>query len=411
MLDKKQFLSALTQICDEKGLDRKKVIEAIEVAMAAAYKKDYGKKNQIIRAKINLETNATSFYQIKIVVDESMIYTEADKENELNNSVDTSTEPVIKKIYFNPETYIMVDEAQKIDPAIKSGDELKFDLDEKLDYGRIAAQTAKQIILQKLREVEKETIFEDFKKKEGEIMSGIIQRIDAGDVIVDFGKITGILTPEEQIKNERYQSGARLSVYVVSVNLSSRGVVVLLSRTHPSLIAKIFEMEVPEIASKTVLIKAIAREAGSRTKIAVSSEEDGIDPIGSCVGLKGVRVNTIINELGGEKIDIIEWSENLVKFIKNSILPAKAISVELGQNRDALISVPEDQLSLAIGRDGQNVRLAAKLTGYRIDVRMVKKPIEEVAPESDKTEEVDEVVVEPITEALIEDIKNSEESK
>jgi len=411
MLDKKQFLSALTQICDEKGLDRKKVIEAIEVAMAAAYKKDYGKKNQIIRAKINLETNVTSFYQVKIVVDESMIYTEADKENELNNFTDISVEPVIKKIYFNIETYIMVDEAQKIDPTIKSGDELKFDLEEKLDYGRIAAQTAKQIILQKLREVEKETIFEDFKKKEGEIMSGIIQRIDAGDVIVDFGKITGILPSEEQIKNERYQSGARLPVYVVSVNLSSRGVVVLLSRTHPSLVAKIFEMEVPEIASKTVLIKAIAREAGSRTKIAVSSEEDGIDPIGSCVGLKGVRVTTIINELGGEKIDIIEWSENLVKFIKNSILPAKAISVELGQNRDAVISVPEDQLSLAIGRDGQNVRLAAKLTGYRIDVRMIKKPIEEIEPESDKKEATDEVIEEPITEASIKDTENSEESK
>ncbi|MBI3458852.1 transcription termination/antitermination protein NusA [Candidatus Azambacteria bacterium] len=401
MLDKKQFLSALTQICEEKGIDRGKVIEAIEIAMAAAYKKDYGKKNQIIKAKINLETNTTSFYQLKIVVDESMIYTDADREKrELNNPNEQSEESIIKKIHFNPETYIMIDEAQKIDPLVKLGDELKFDLEEQLDYGRIAAQTAKQIILQKIREVEKETIFKDFKKKEGEIISGIIQRIDNGDVIVDLGKIIGILPLNEQIKHERYQPGARLQAYILSANLSSKGTVIILSRTHPSLVLKIFEMEVPEIASKAVLIKSIAREAGSRTKIAVTSEEDGIDPIGSCVGLKGIRVNTIINELGGEKIDIIEWSENPVQFIKNSILPAKASSVEVFQSREALILVPEDQLSLAIGRDGQNVRLAAKLTGYRIDVRMIKKPAEEIPVE---------IIKEVSVEILPKPIENSKE--
>lgn len=372
MIDKKQFLSAITQIAEEKGLDRSKIIEAIETAMAAAYKKDYGKKTQFIKAKLNMETGEASFYQVKLVVDQSML---KEKESE-EKDVEIFEIEGEKKFFFNPERHIMFNEAKAIDQDIKLGDEIKFDLEGQEGYGRIAAQTAKQIILQKLREVEKETAFEEFKNKEGELVSGLVQRIDNGNVIIDLGKTVGFLPPQEQIFNERYRTGGRIRAYVLSVSLSSRGPLILLSRSHPRFAFKIFEMEVPEISNKSVSIKSIAREAGSRTKIAVVAEVEGIDPIGSCVGLKGMRVNTIISELGGEKIDIIEWSENQATFIKNALSPAKVINVEIKPYREALVLVPDDQLSLAIGKEGQNVRLAAKLTGFRIDVRSAQRPSE-----------------------------------
>lgn len=374
MIDKKQFLSAITQIAEEKGLDRSKIIEAIETAMAAAYKKDYGKKTQFIKAKLNMETGEASFYQVKLVVDQSML---KEKESEEKDAEIFETESE-KKFFFNPERHIMIDEAKAINSDIKLGDEIKFDLESQEDYGRIAAQTAKQIILQKLREVEKETAFEEFKNKEGELVSGLVQRIDNGNVIIDLGKTVGFLPVQEQIFKERYRIGGRIRAYVLSVTLSSRGPLILLSRSHPRFAFKIFEMEVPEISNKSVSIKSIAREAGSRTKIAVAAEVEGIDPIGSCVGLKGMRVNTIISELGGEKIDIIEWSENQAVFVKNALSPAKVINVEIKPYREALVLVPDDQLSLAIGKEGQNVRLAAKLTGFRIDVRSAQRPSETV---------------------------------
>ncbi len=373
MLDKKQFLLALAQIAEEKGLDRAKIIEAIEVAIATAYKKDYGKKNQLIKAKMNIETGEISFFLVKLVVDQSML-----KEVDEKNQEDEKDEQGIKKIHFNADRHIMIEEAKKINPDVKVGEEIKFSLEEKDVYGRIAAQTAKQIILQKLREIEKETTYNDFKNKEGEIVSGLIQRIDNGNIVIDLGKTIGYLPPQEQVKTEKYRIGSRLKMYVLSVTLSQKGPLIILSRSHPKFVAKIFEIEVPEIANKTVVIKSIAREIGSRTKIAVVSTEEGIDPIGSCVGLKGVRVNTIINELGGEKIDIIEWFEDPARFIKNALSPAKVIEVEIKPYREALVLVPDDQLSLAIGKDGQNVRLAAKLTGFRIDVRSIKRPEEEI---------------------------------
>lgn len=379
MLDKKQFLSAVTQIAEDKGLDRMKIIEAIETAMAAAYKKDYGKKGQIVRASLNMETGEVKFTQVKIVVDESMLASdeeedapEAEEEKEVEGDAP-------KKVRFNEDRHTMIKEAKKIKKGVVPGDELVSDLPEPPQgYGRIAAQTAKQIIMQKLKEVEKETVFNEFKGKEGEVISGIIQRIEPRNIVVDLGKTVGYLPIEEQVRSEAYRIGMRIRVLLLSVLVTPKGSLILLSRSHPRFVAKIFEMEVPEINQGTVQIKAIAREAGSRSKIAVYSEDDGIDPIGSCIGQKGTRITTIISELSGEKVDVIEWSDDPATFIKNAISPAKTVDVEVKPYREAVILTPEDQLSLAIGRGGQNVRLAAKLTGWKIDVRSAKKPEEPV---------------------------------
>jgi N utilization substance protein A len=242
-------------------------------------------------------------------------------------------------------------------------------LETRKDYGRIAAQTAKQVILQKIREAERDAVFGEYKSKEGEIVSGIVQRIEGRNVFIDIGKTLGILPKEEQVYGEFYRPGQRLKVYVLKVDETPRGPVVILSRAYPKLISKLFELEVPEIAQGTVVIKSIAREAGSRSKIAVESKAEGVDPIGSAVGQRGTRVMAVINELGGEKIDIIEYSEKAEKFVANALSPAKVLDVKIMPQNKALCLVPEDQLSLAIGKDGQNVRLAAKLTGWKIDVR------------------------------------------
>jgi N utilization substance protein A len=263
----------------------------------------------------------------------------------------------------------MAEDAKKMNPKIKLGEELEMPLETHQDYGRIAAQTAKQVILQKIREAERETVFNEYKSKEGEIMSGIVQRIEGNNVFLDIGKTFGLLPKEEQVPGEFYRPGQRLKVYILKVEESSKGPLVFLSRAYPKIISKLFELEVPEIAAGQVSIKSIAREAGSRSKIAVASEAQGIDPIGSAVGQKGSRVMAVISELGGEKIDIIEYSPDPQKFIANALAPAKVLEVNVGQKNKAVAIVPEEQLSLAIGRDGQNVRLAAKLTGWKIDVR------------------------------------------
>ncbi len=385
-MDIKSFTSSIAQIAEEKGISPEKVLETIEMAIAAAYKKDYGKKGQVIKAKLNPESGEVKFWQVKLVVDESMIYSEEElekiKKKPTTPEKETKEE---KKVRFNPEKHIMIEEAKKINPKIKVGEELEIPLETKKDYGRIAAQTAKQVILQRIREAEKESIFNEYKSKEGQIISGIVQRVEGKNVFLDIGKTLGILPKEEQVPGEFYRPGQRLKVYLLKVEETPKGPMVFLSRAYPKLISKLFELEVPEISSGQVQIKSIAREPGSRSKIAVVTDVEGVDPIGSCVGQKGTRVMAVINELGGEKIDIIEYSEDPDKYIANSLSPAKVLEVKIMPKNKALAIVPEDQLSLAIGKDGQNVRLAAKLTGWKIDVKAEGQvEIEEKESEGEK---------------------------
>jgi N utilization substance protein A len=381
----KDFVAAVAQIAEEKGIPPEKVLETIEQALAAAYKKDYGKRGQLIRTKLDLESDKVKFWQVKLVVDKKMIYSEKELEKlKLEKTEIREEEPIFakatvgkEKVRFNPERHILVEEAKKINPKIKLGEELIIPLETKEDYGRIAAQTAKQVIMQRIREAEKEGILTEYKSKEGEIISGIVQRVEGKNVFLDIGKALGVLIREEQVPGEFYRPGQRLKVYVLKVEDTPRGPLIFLSRNYPKLVSKLFELEVPEISAGQVEIKSIAREAGSRTKIAVVSTADGIDPIGATVGQRGTRVQVVINELGGEKIDIIEYSEEPEKYIANALSPAKVLEVKIMPKNKALVIVPEDQLSLAIGKDGQNVRLAAKLTGWKIDVRSPEKIGEE----------------------------------
>ena len=373
-MDLKQFSIAIDQISEEKGIPREQIIETIEMAIAAAYKKDYGQKGQNIKVEFNPETGDIKVFQVFLVVDESMLRKEEEKKEaqkkEEKKEKDQEDE---KKIRFNPLKHMMIEEAKKIDKNVKPGDEIKIELEPHIDFGRIAAQTAKQVIIQRIREAEREVVYEEYKNKEGEIVSGVVQRIEKGTVFIDIGKTNGILFPDEQIPGEHYRIGQRLRVYILKIEREPKGTNVYLSRAHPKMVSKLFAIEVPEIAAGTVEVKAIAREAGSRTKIAVSSNEEGVDPVGSLVGQKGTRVQTVINELNGEIIDIIEWDEDPAKFIANALSPAKVLDVELDEKKhEALAIVPEDQLSLAIGQQGQNVRLAAKLVGWKIDVKSEK---------------------------------------
>jgi N utilization substance protein A len=375
-MDIKNFTSAIAQIAEEKGISSEKVLEGIEMAIAAAYKKDYGKKGQVIKAKLDSESGEVKFWQVKLVANDKMIYSEKELE-ELKTKKTETAEEEGKKVRFNPEKHIMLKEAKKIKPKIKAGENLEIALKAQKDYGRIAAQTAKQVIIQRLREAERESIFEEYKSKEGQIISGIVQRIEGKNVFLDIGKTLGTLSKEEQVPGEFYRPGQRLKVLVLKIEETPRGPIVFLSRAYPKLISKLFELEVPEISSGQVQIKSIAREAGSRSKIAVVSKMKEIDPIGRAVGQRGARVMAVINELGGEKIDIIEYSEDPEKYITNSLSPAKVLEVKIMPKNKALAIVPEDQLSLAIGKDGQNVRLAAKLTGWKIDVRSQETEKEE----------------------------------
>lgn len=362
MLDLKTMKSALDQLEQERKIPRDKIIDAIEQALAAAYKKDYGKKGQIIRAKINIETGEFEFYQIKIVVDESLVRMGEDEDEEIAEDDE--------RVRFNEEHHILIEDARKIKSGVELKEEIIFPLENKSDYGRIAAQTAKQVIIQKIREAERGAIVEEYGSREGEIINGTIQKIERGIVYVDFNRATGIILPEEQIPGEFYRRGERIKAYLYQVEETPRGVNLKLSRTHPELIEGLFAMEAPEIASGVVEIKSIAREAGSRSKIAVYSNDEHVDPVGSCVGQKGVRVSTVMNELGGEKIDIIPWSSDPATYISSAISPANVLNIEvLEEEHKALIEVAKEQLSLAIGKGGQNVRLAAKLTGWRIDIK------------------------------------------
>lgn len=365
MLDIKTFKIALEQLQQERKIPKEKILEAIEQAMAAAYKKDYCKKGQIIRAKFDLETGKTEFFQVKIVVDESIVRVveEGNEDEEVYDENDDRPR-------FNSLHHIMLEDAKIIKKTAKLNDEIIFNLETKDDYGRIAAQTAKQVIIQKIREAERTSVLDEYGTKEGEIINGIVQKVEKGNVYIDFNRATGVLNIEEQIPGEHFARGERIKAYLYSVEDTPRGINLKLSRTHPKFIEKLFSMEAPEIESGIVKIKSIAREAGSRSKIAVFSGDEHIDPVGSCVGQKGTRVNTITQELGGEKIDIIPWSEDAKTYISDSLSPAKVLSIEINEKEHkAEIAVSEGELSLAIGKGGQNVRLAAKLTGWKIDIK------------------------------------------
>ena len=367
MLDIKTFKSALEQLEEERKIPKEKILEAIEQAMAAAYKKDYGKKGQIVRAKFDMENGKTDFFQVKIVVDESIAILDDEKKHEGEYSIKEEGD---ERVHFNEEHHILLDDAKKIKKGVELNDEIIFPLESKDDYGRIAAQTAKQVIIQKIREAERTSIIDEYGTKEGEVISGVVQKVERGNVYVDFNRATGILPTEEQIPGEYWERSQRIRAYLYSVEDTPRGINLRLSRTHPKFIEKLFAMEAPEIENGTVEIKSVAREAGARSKISVYSNDEHIDAVGSCVGQKGTRVNTITGELSGEKIDIIPWSENPTQFVSNSLSPAKVLSIEIDEKEHkATVEVADDQLSLAIGKGGQNVRLAAKLTGWRIDIK------------------------------------------
>jgi len=390
MLDLKTIERTLTQLEEERGIPREKLIEAIEYALAAAYKKDYGKKGQIVRSTFNLESGKADFYQVKIAVDPKMLRPEEEEGSEETKNENPEEEDG-SLIRFNPEHHILIEDAQKIKKDIEPNEEIVFPLETQEDYGRIAAQTAKQIIIQRIREAEKIGVMEEYGKKQGDIVNGTIQRMERGNIFVDLGKATGLLPYDEQIRGERFKQGDRIRAYLYLVEETPRGINLKLSRSHPKFIQKLFEMEAPEIASGAVEIKSIAREAGSRSKIAVMSHEENVDPVGSCVGQRGVRVTTVMSELGGEKIDIIEWSDDPVQFIEDALSPAKVRRVEINEKENkATIEVQEDQLSLAIGKGGQNVRLAAKLTGWKIDIKGVDG--EKVAEEGVDTQETENKV-------------------
>jgi len=393
-MDLKNFQRALSQIAEARGISEKAIIETLEAALATAYKKDYGQRGQKIKAKFNPVSGDAQFWQVKLVVDESMLYTQEEieelKARKMSPAEDFGIqkegEEEQKKVVFNEEKHIMIEDANKKDKNIKVGDELEIPLVSKQDYGRIAAQTAKQVILQKIREAEKDVIASEYKSKEGEIISGVVQRVEGSTVLVDIGKTLGILNREEQIPGEFYRQGQRMKFYILKVEDTPRGSVVVLSRAYPKLVSRLFELEVPEISGGIVVIKSIAREPGYRTKIAVASEEEKIDPIGACVGQRGTRIIAVINELGGEKIDVILWEKDAEKYIANSLSPAKVTDVKVEDKNTATVSVTEDQLSLAIGKDGRNVRLASNLTGWKIDI----KPSNKSQETSDKEEEVQE---------------------
>ncbi len=368
-MDLQTIQQAVKQIAAEKGLSEESIMETINSALAAAYRKDFGNKNQNIVFEFDLPTGKMKVYDKKLVIDFPEDIIKEIDENGRDKKFVKEIEGQEEGLKFNPKTDILLEDAKKIKKTAKVGDEIIIPLEIPDDFGRMAAQTAKQVIIQKIREAERETIFNEFKDKEGQLVIGIIQRREPRGILVDLTKTTALMPYEEQIRNERYNPGDRMKFYLISVASTIKGPEIIISRSTPEMISKLFETEIPEINSKAIDIMAIAREAGSRSKVAVKSNQENIDPIGSCVGQRGARIQTIINEIGGEKIDIIEWAEEPAKFISNALSPAKVNAIEINKKeKSATVTVNEDQLSLAIGKEGQNVRLAAKLTGWKINI-------------------------------------------
>ncbi|MFJ7824915.1 NusA antitermination factor [Psychrobacillus sp. OK028] len=335
-----ELLDALTALEQQKGISRDVLIEAIEAALVTAYKRNFNQA-QNVRVDINLATGTMLVYSRKDVVED----------------------------VSDDRLQISLEDAQVINPHYAIGDVVEEEVTPR-NFGRIAAQTAKQVVTQRVREAERGLIYEEYVDREDDIVNGIVERLDARNIYVGLGKVEAVLPANEQIQTETYRPHERIKVYITKVERTTRGPQVFVSRTHPGLLRRLFEMEVPEIFEGIVEIKSIAREAGDRSKISVFAHNDEIDPVGSCVGAKGARVQTIVNELSGEKIDIVEWSEDPVVFVANALSPSKVIDVQVNEEeKSTTVVVPDYQLSLAIGKRGQNARLAAKLTGWKIDIK------------------------------------------
>ncbi len=338
-----ELMKALEQLEEEKGIGKDVIIEAIEAAVLSAYKKKYGASAQNVRVEVDRDTGEMRAFQIRTIVDE----------------------------IEDEHTQIALAEAKMWDPTAKVDEMVEVEVKViPQEFGRIAAQTAKQVVVQRLREGERDLVYKEFRDREGDIVTGMVQRIERKNVYLDLGRIEAVLPPPEQIPRESYRQGERIKAYVVEVRQGTRGPQIVVSRTHPGLLKRLFELEVPEIYEGIVEIKAIAREAGGRSKISVASRDKNVDAVGACVGPKGSRVQSIVDELKGEKIDIVPWAVDPGQFVAGSLSPAKVIRVEIDdETKTALVIVPDNQLSLAIGREGQNARLAAKLTGWRIDIK------------------------------------------
>lgn len=366
------FMAALNQLCEEKGLPKDVVVSTVEAALAAAYRKDYGNPHMIVRAKLNEEDLAkTKMFQIfKVVLNEDF----QDEHNQL-----------------------ILKDAKKMKKSAKIDDEIIKSLPEHADFGRIAAQTAKQVIIQRIQEAERKILFEEFKDKQNKLLNGTVQQIDGRNIVINLGKTNGVMMPTDQISQENYHIGQRLKVFVTGVEETNKGPRITVSRTHPKLIEELFAMEVPEINTETVTIDGIAREAGSRTKMAVSAHQEGLDPVGSCVGQRGIRVQAVLAEICEEKIDIILFDKNTERYINNALSPAKIEKIKLNKKqKQAKVYVSDDQLSLAIGKGGQNVRLASKLTGWGIDIaKIIPKKGEKVIEKDDKTDDQEKTVSKP----------------
>lgn len=347
-----EFLNALNEIVETKGIDKEILIDTIEQALLTAYKKNFGQA-QNVEVEFDRDNGDIKVYSTREVVDESN--------------------------YYDSFLEIELSEARKISPSYEIGDVIRNEVTPS-NFGRIAAQTAKQVVVQRLREAEREIVYNEFMERESEIVDGEITRATPSVVYVDLGKIEGVMPRSEKIDRETYKEGQRIKVYVVEVKKGSKGPQIIISRSNPGLVKRLFELEVPEIEQGIVQIKSIAREAGSRTKMAVKSLDEKIDPIGACVGPKGSRVKNIVDELGDEKIDIIKYSDDYAEFISASLSPSKVVKVEVDEEeKSALVVVPDYQLSLAIGKDGQNARLAAKLTGWKIDIKSESQYEEDLA--------------------------------
>ncbi|MBN1915940.1 transcription termination/antitermination protein NusA [Candidatus Dojkabacteria bacterium] len=356
------FLVAINQIAAERGIDANEVLEAVKAAILTAFRREYPIEEENTDIEEEKEsTEEGQLLKVDISSDTGLFHVYADKK-------------VVIEV-ANPATQIGLEDAQKIEPKLKEGDHIEVDITPKGDFGRVAAQVAKQVILQNLREFEKEAVMEEFKDKMGQLDTGIIQRMDGDTVVVEIRRASAVMEAEDRIPGEFYRSGDRLKFLLKKIKRTTKGKILTVSRSDPDFLRALFELEVPELVSESVEIKAIAREAGSRSKVAVSSNVEGVDPIGSFVGQKGVRINAVMNELkvgsNEEKIDIILWDQDIKQFISNAFSPAQVVSVKINDEKAkyAEVVVPDDQLSLAIGREGQNVRLAAKLTGWRLDIQ------------------------------------------
>src|SRR3989338_1254214 len=422
------IMQAIKQISEEKGLPAVAVLETIEAALSAAYRKDFGKKNQNVKVEFEPETGAIRVFDIKEVVSDEFVAGALKAEEEARLAAEASAGEGAKKeeekavrpsapgevvasaepteeVKYNPKLHLSLTEARAIKPDALISEELRIELEVPGAFGRMAAMTAKQVITQRLREAERSIIFNEYKSKEHEVLNAIVQRREGRVVLVDLGRVTGVMLPEDQMPTEEYRTGERVKVYVVSVQLTVKGPEILVSRTHPEIIRKLFTLEIPEVSSGVVVINSIAREAGARSKVAVSSLQENVDPIGASIGQRGSRIQTIIGEFGGEKVDIIEHDENAERFIRNALSPAKIVKVTLRtEEKTAMVEVAADQLSLAIGKGGQNVRLAARLTGWKINIIEAKGGGEgevaaEAAPEEEK-EKPSESVEQPSEEIM-----------